>query len=85
MRDYCICLSQKSIDVKRDECAKSGERCNVGGYLDTLAHCYYAKGDYENAVKYQTEAIKSEPHSQAISRQLEVFRKALAAKQAGGK
>jgi len=53
--------------------------------LDTLAHCYYAKGDLENAVRSQTEAVKLDPHTQAISRQLGVFREALAKQQAGGK
>jgi tetratricopeptide (TPR) repeat protein len=72
--DEAIQLSHKSIELKR-----------AGGYLDTLGHCYYAKGDYENAVKYQTEAAKMDSHSQAIVRQLKVFRKALEDQQAAAK
>jgi len=64
--DEAIQFSHKSIEIRR-----------AGGYLDTLGHCYYGKGDYENAVKYQREAAKLDPHSQAISRQLKVFQKAL--------
>jgi tetratricopeptide (TPR) repeat protein len=64
--DEAIAMSHKSIEIRR-----------AGGYLDTLAHCYFAKGDYENAVKYQTEAAELEPHSQLISRQLNVFKQAL--------
>jgi tetratricopeptide (TPR) repeat protein len=46
-------------------------------YLDTLAHCYFAQGDFENAVRHQTEAVKREPHTKQLQRQLDVFRKAL--------
>ena len=48
------------------------------GYLDTLARCYYAKGDYEAAVRHQSEAVAMEPHSGLIRRQLQLFEKALA-------
>ena len=48
------------------------------GYLDTLGHCYYAQGDYENAVKYQQQAAYLMPHSKIIGRQLGVFKTALA-------
>ena len=29
-----------------------------GGYYDTLAHVYFGKGEYENAVKYQSKAAQ---------------------------
>ncbi len=45
--------------------------------LDTLARVYYAKGDLENAVKYQTKAVELEPHSGLIQHQLDLFRKKL--------
>ena len=48
------------------------------GYLDTLGHCYYAQGEYENAVKYQQQAAYLMPHSKIIGRQLDVFKTALA-------
>lgn len=48
-------------------------------YLDTLAHCYFAKGDFENAVKHQAIAVKREPHTKQLERQLAVFRQALEA------
>ena len=48
-----------------------------GGYLDTLAHVYFGKGDYENAVKFQTMAAELEPHSGLIARKLKVFKKKL--------
>lgn len=52
---------------------------NSAGYLDTLGRCYYAKGDYKNAVKYQARAVALEPHSGQIRRQMELFEEALEA------
>lgn len=68
--DEAIRFSHKSVELK-----------HAGGYLDTLAHCYYAKKDYASAVRYQTEAAKLDAGSAAITRQLKVFKAALAAQQ----
>jgi tetratricopeptide (TPR) repeat protein len=65
--DKALRYSQTAVEVLPDSAAN----------LDTLAHCYYARGDYQSAVKYQTQANQLEPHSGAIARQLEVFRQAL--------
>ena len=62
--------SHKSLEIRPD----------TGGYLDTLGRCYYAKGDLENAVKYQSKAVELDPHSQQIRRQLKVFQDELAKK-----
>jgi tetratricopeptide (TPR) repeat protein len=51
-----------------------------GGIADTLAHVYYAKRDYENAVKTEEKAHELEPHLEMIKRKLDVFKKALAEK-----
>ena len=71
--DEAIKLSHLSLEMQP----------NYAGYLDTLGRCYYTKGDLENAVKYQSEAVRFSPFSGQIRRQLELFQKALAAK--GGK
>jgi tetratricopeptide (TPR) repeat protein len=55
-------------------------RPTTAAYLDTLGRCYYAVGDYENAVKYQTYAVEVEPSSQQMQRQLKLFEEALAKK-----
>jgi hypothetical protein len=52
-------------------------RPNTAAFLDTLAHCYAAVGDFENAVKYQTLAVEQEPHSSQIVRKLSQFQKEL--------
>jgi tetratricopeptide (TPR) repeat protein len=66
--EEAIKCSHKSLVIRPD----------AAGYLDTLGRCYYARDDYENAVKYQREAAKLDPHSGLIRRQLELFEKALA-------
>ncbi|MFO0901843.1 MAG: hypothetical protein U0939_02515 [Pirellulales bacterium] len=65
--DEAIRLSHRSIELMP----------KTGSYLDTLAHCYFAKKDYANAVKYQTLAAQRDPHSLQIQRQLKVFQAAL--------
>lgn len=67
LADQAIRYSHKSLDIRPD----------AAGYLDTLGRCYYAKGDYENAVRYQTEANHLLPHSGLIRAQLETFQEAL--------
>jgi len=51
----------------------------TASYLDTLGHCYYAIRDYANAVKYQSQAARREPHTRQIHRQLKLFQQALEA------
>jgi tetratricopeptide (TPR) repeat protein len=65
--DMAIKLSSRSVELM----PKSAS------YLDTLAHCYFAKGDFESAVKFQSQAVKREPHTKQLERQLAVFRKKL--------
>jgi len=49
----------------------------TGGYYDTLARVYFARGDYAKAVRHQTKASQLDPHSGQVTRQLALFRKAL--------
>ncbi len=51
-------------------------------YLDTLGRCYFAKGDFDSAIKFQTLALQEEPHSGQMQRQLAQFVKARDAKKA---
>ncbi len=75
--DEAIRLSQKSVDLARSSATTQEEFRSVSMYLDTLAHCYFAQKDFANAVKYQAEAVKLDPHSAPIGRQLKTFRQAL--------
>jgi tetratricopeptide (TPR) repeat protein len=68
--DEAVRLSQRSLEIRPE----------YAGYLDTLGRCYFAKGDLANAVKYQSQAVKLDPHSGQIRRQLEYFQKEQAAR-----
>ena len=63
-------FSLKSLELEPDQPA----------YLDTLARCYFAAGDLENAVATQRRAINLMPHSPPMVRQLEEFEAALQSK-----
>jgi tetratricopeptide (TPR) repeat protein len=62
--DEALRLAQKSIELGPDN----------GAYYDTLGRVYYARGDYPNAVKYQSLAAELEPHSGLILKQLQFFK-----------
>jgi tetratricopeptide (TPR) repeat protein len=77
--DYqkAIRYSHRSLELIPPDVGESAG----AGFLDTLGRCYYAAGDYENAVKYQREAIEKVDYMQVMHRQLALFEKALAEKQ----
>lgn len=59
--------SLKSLELTPDNPAQ----------LDTCGRCYFALGDFENAVRVQRRAVKIEPHSPPLLRQLEEFEAAV--------
>jgi tetratricopeptide (TPR) repeat protein len=67
--DEALKCSRKSLELEP----------NNGGYYDTLARVYYARGDHASAVEYQAKAAELNPHSRQIARQLKLFQEALAA------
>jgi tetratricopeptide (TPR) repeat protein len=68
--DYrkAIECSQKSLELIPD----------YWPYQDTLGRCYFAAGDYKNAVHYQKLAVAQAPYMQQMKRQLKQFEDALA-------
>jgi tetratricopeptide (TPR) repeat protein len=50
---------------------------DVAAQIDTAGRCYYAVGDLENAIRMQRKAVKLEPHSPPLDRQLAMFEKAM--------
>lgn len=73
--DEALRASQRSLELRPE----------TAGYIDTLARCLYAKGDYKSAVQHQSHAAELDPHSAQIRRQLEFFRQALEAAQGQSK
>lgn len=59
--------SLRSLEIIPDEPAM----------LDTCARCYFSVGDLENAVRMQRRAVKHEPHSPPMLRQLQQFEAAM--------
>ncbi len=76
--DYqqAVRYSHRSLELN-----KRGES-GAASFLDTLGRCYYAVGDYENAVKYEREAVAKVGYLKVMQRQLAEFEKALADKKA---
>jgi tetratricopeptide (TPR) repeat protein len=65
--DYeaAVASSHESLKLRPGESA----------YLDTLGASYFATGDVANAIKYQSEAVRKDPHNGQMKRQLERFKK----------
>lgn len=56
--------SQRSLEIAFDNAS----------YLDTLAHCHAAEGQFDRAIRAQTLAARYEPHNRTIQRNLARFR-----------
>jgi tetratricopeptide (TPR) repeat protein len=72
-----IRYSHRSLELN-----KHGEG-GAASFLDTLGRCYFAAGDYDNAVKYEREAIAKNDYLQVMKRQLAEFEQALAKQKSG--
>lgn len=72
-RNEALRCSQKSVELVRADPDAAGSEASL---LDTLGHCYFALGDYENAVKFQSRAVKLDRHSGLMHKALHEFRTA---------
>jgi tetratricopeptide (TPR) repeat protein len=66
--DEALRCAKKAVELQPD----------TAGYIDTLAHVHFARGEYAEAVKQQSKAVELDPHSGLLRYKLEVFRKKLA-------
>ncbi len=66
-----INLSLRSLELKPD----------YPVYLDTLARCYFAAGQIDDAVRTQRRAVQFSPHERQMQRQLSEFEAALSGAQ----
>lgn len=81
LNTYAWLVSNTEGDYQRAiECSRMSLKItpDSAGYLDTLARCYYALGDYEAAVKTQRQAVELDPHTLPLNRQLKFFEAELA-------
>lgn len=62
--DEALRYSQRSLELAP----------NNGAYYDTLAHVYFAQGDWDRAVENQVRAHELDPHSGLIAKELQRFR-----------
>lgn len=78
--DKAVRFSHKSLDLFAEQIADnpSFSMEDSAGLLDTLGRCYFAAGDIESAIKYQSQAVEYEPHMRVLQRQLKEFEDALA-------
>jgi tetratricopeptide (TPR) repeat protein len=74
--DYAqaISYSHRSLELIPEGAGESAG----ASFLDTLGRCYFAAGDYENAVKYQRQAVAKVEYMQVMKRQLALFEKTVA-------
>lgn len=68
LADEAIKASHTSLKYRPQEFA----------FMDTLARCYYARGDLDSAIKYQKQALALNPHSGLLLGQLKLFEDKLA-------
>jgi uncharacterized Ntn-hydrolase superfamily protein len=69
---------EKTLEAALNAHALDPEDANI---MDTVAEAYYAMKDFENAIRYEEEALKREPDNQFFTNQLEKFRKAMEEKE----
>jgi tetratricopeptide (TPR) repeat protein len=82
--DKALRYSKRSIELATDQRTAQRTISSRASYLDTLGRCYYAVGDYENAIQNEREAVRLIPHMQVMLRQLAMFEKAAAEKSGKG-
>ncbi len=51
-------------------------RPNDAGLIDTLARCHFALGDIDEAIRWQTKAVRLDPHLPPLQRQWDEFKAA---------
>lgn len=66
--DKALPVAQKAVELSERD----------SGILDTLAEVYYARGEYDQAIKIGEEGLKKEPDDQYFKDQVTKFKKAKA-------
>jgi uncharacterized Ntn-hydrolase superfamily protein len=66
-------MTAKAIALALKAIALTPDDTNI---MDTVAEAYYASGDYANAIKWEQKALKLEPTSEYLKKQLQKYRQA---------
>ncbi len=69
---------KETLEAAKKAHALAPEDANI---MDTVAEAFYAAGNYEEAVRWETDALKVEPENAFFQRQLTKFREALLEKE----
>ncbi len=92
MNQYAWLISNTEGDYKKalDYSLQSIELTShdptqTAAQLDTCGRCYYALGQYDDAIRMQKRAIKLTPHTPSMERQLQLFEEAKAKQEANAK
>jgi tetratricopeptide (TPR) repeat protein len=74
-------LFSKNLSVQPTDVEDVHADDQLAGLVDTLAHCYAGKGDWESAVKYQAWSMELDPHQPQIRQAFQKFSARYKAKQ----
>ena len=70
---WLICNTGGDLELALKSILRSLEIVEDSAKLDTCGRCYFALGDFENAIRVQKRALAIEPYSPPLKRQLAEF------------
>jgi len=73
---WLVCNTEGDFEKALECSLQSVEIRADSARLDTCGRCYFAVGDFDNAIRVQKRALALEPHSPPLKRQLREFEQA---------
>ncbi|MAI32517.1 MAG: hypothetical protein CMM07_12705 [Rhodopirellula sp.] len=73
---WLVCNTEGDLKQALKYSLRSVQILEDSARLDTCGRCYFAVGDFDNAIRVQKRALELEPHSPPLKRQLLEFQKA---------
>ena len=70
---WLICNTEGDLNLALKRSLRSLELVEDSAKLDTCARCYFAIGDFDNAIRMQKRALALDPYSPPLKRQLAEF------------
>ena len=75
---WLVCNTEGDLELALEHSLSSLKLIEDSAKLDTCGRCYFAVGDFDNAIRMQKRALGKEPHSPPLKRQLAEFEAAKA-------